>query len=1047
MPKLAIAQVVWNAQTSIYQVHEKTVQGASIPQMDFASEAWQEWLRDVPSFAFQSKDGQRFTARKEMRARGGTYWVAYRKVGGKLTHTYIGRPGDVTLARLEQVAGLLAGQDSQNAVAPQFIEGDSFQERRTRQEPPITMDWQDQYLFTKFFMPAVPHTAIARPRLFSLLDKGRERSLTLVSAPAGFGKTTLLSAWVQAQPPGNPLVAWVSLDEVDNDPVRFWGYVLTALDRAQPGMCTELQTYMRTQHSPHLQSALMALINRLAEQHEQFLLVLDDYHLITEEAIHSSLMYLVEHLPLQLRIILLTRADPPLPLTRLRARGQLLEVRVEQLRCSVDETRAFLQKVMNIVLEDAAIQQVNSRTEGWLVGMQLVGLSLRGRTAHNPSVGLLKEASGKQAYILDYLTEEVLRLQPGSIQTFLLRTSILSRLSAPLCDAVLGQQGSQQVLEFLERSNLFVTSLDRKRQWYRYHALFAEALCSRLEQTPGEEVNALYLKASQWYAEQGDTAEAVQYAINAGDWERAADLIELVAHALVWRQGERTTVRRWLERLPPEVVRARPRLCFARASSLFLVAPPTSVEPWLDAAIAGLAESPSPSNRANETNGSHTPSDQDDLLGEILAFQAFVMSFSGDGRANLPHCQHIAAHLSEKHLLARGWLAGAEAQIYRSLGEVVLATQRNLEASQFMQATGHTSTATSFLDAAIYILIMRGRLHEAWQCCEQAINLGKLEGYPLWVEVGHTAVYQMDILREWNQLDTALELAQRILQRDEPLLLSMGLPTLARLHLSRGEFDAAAEILQRAERVSEHMRNPYWYALYNVAPLVRLWIARGELEHAARWAEGVQHEKGHPAPLVRELEDMALVRIVLAQRGYAEALVRIVPLLEAATKQERWGNVIELLLLQTLAYLGHQEEKVALTSLTQAVHLAEPEGYIRCFVDEGVLMADLLSKLRDRQRKQGPTPYLDRVLAAFSRRTLADLRAAQQMLPEPLSVREREVLYLLANGASNQEIGERLFITVDTVKRHVSNVLSKLGVSNRTQAMSRARELGLLSSE
>src|SRR5262249_15472507 len=267
-----------------------------------------------------------------------------------------------------------------------------------------------------------------------------------------FGKTTLVSAWVQTLLASNTRVAWVSLDEQDNDPVRFWLYVFTALDRLQPGMCTEFLIYMRTQHSPHLQSALMALINRLAEQPAPFLLVLDDYHLVTEGAIHRSLTYLVEHLPQQLRIILVTRLDPPLPLTRLRARSQLLEVRAEQLRCSVDETRAFLQNVMNIVLEDAAIQQVTSRTEGWLAGMQLVGLSLHGRTTNSSSIDLLDEARGKQAYILDYLTEEVLRIQPGSIQSFLLRTSILSRLSAPLCDAVLQQQGSQHILEYLERS-------------------------------------------------------------------------------------------------------------------------------------------------------------------------------------------------------------------------------------------------------------------------------------------------------------------------------------------------------------------------------------------------------------------------------------------------------------------------------------------------------------------------------------------------------------------------------------------------------------------
>ncbi len=1051
MLKLGIPRVAWSAQASGYQVHEKAEQGTSLTQMDFESAAWQEWLGRMPSFAFQSKDGHRFTARKEARARGNTYWVAYRKVGGKLTHTYIGRPEDITLLRLEQVAHFLAGQESQEATSLPVLE------QQDRQELPIEMGWQDHFLATKFFAPVPPHTLIARPRLFSMLGEGRLHPLTLVSAPAGFGKTTLLSAWVQAQPPGNPLVAWVSLEEADNDPVRFWSYVLTALDRVQPGKYSGLVAFLQVEARPTPHNIMAACLNRLSEQPETLILVLDDYHLLTDEAVHTSLASFIEHLPPQVRVILSTRADPPLPLARLRGRGQLLEVRADQLRATSEEARAFLSEVLSVDLADKELEVVESRTEGWLAGLQFVGLSLRGRRGRIVPNDLFEEVSGQQSYILDYLTAEVLRLQPPPIQQFLLHTSILDRLTASLCDAVLGQTGSQQVLEDLERANLFVVPLGSQRRWYRYHALFAETLRSRLEQMEGKATRELYLRASQWYAEQGDLAGAVQHALNAPDWERAADLIEPVAHKLIWRQGEQTTVRRWLERFPHEVVRARPRLCFAWASSLFVVVPPTTLESWLEAAKAGLTISPPSPDRTDEdeADGPYTPSDQDHLLGEVLAFQAFITSFSGDGRANLAQCQHIADRLSEEHLLARGWLAGAEAQIYRSLGEAVLATRRNLEASRLMQAIGQTSIAISFLSSAASLLIMRGRLHEAWQCCEHAINLSRLEGYSLSLEVGHVSIYQMDILREWNQLDAAWELARKVLERDETLLLSMGLPMLARVHLSRGELDAATEILQRAERASEHLRNPYWQALHGITTHVRFWIAHGEIEHATRWAERVQHGKRNPAPMARELENMALVRVVLAQHKPAEALTRLIPLLESATKQERWGNVIELLLLQTFAYMERQEEQAALTALTQAVHLAEPEGYIRSFVDEGGPMAVLLSKLRDQQRKQGPTPYLDTLLAACSQAFLQEGEAVhpashpslRQPLLNPLSARELEVLHLLARGASNQEIAEALVITLDTVKRHVSNILSKLGASNRTQAVSLARALGLLSKE
>ena len=459
MLKPAIAHVAWNAQTDSYQVHEKAHEVASPTSIDFESQAWQSWLEQRPSFAFSSRQGHRFTARKETRARGNIYWVAYRKVSGKLTHTYIGRTGDITLARLEQVARLLTGQESQDT------NGLPAQEQQARQESPGEMQWQDHFLATKFFVPLAPHALVSRPRLFSLLDEGRRRLLTLVSAPAGFGKTTLLSAWVQAQPPGNPLVAWVSLDEGDNDPLRFWSYVLTALDRIQPGKYSGLVAYLQAKVRPSPHQIMTACLNRLSEYPEPLIVVLDDYHLLADEAVHTSLAAFIEHLPSHVCVMLSTRTDPPLPLARLRGRGQLLEVRADQLRTTPQEARAFLREVLSVDLADKELEVVESRTEGWLVGLQLVGLSLQGRGGRMAPDDLFEEVSGQQSYILDYLTEEVLRLQPPAIQHFLLHTSILDRLTASLCDAVLEQTGSQHMLEALQRANLFVVPLDGQRRW------------------------------------------------------------------------------------------------------------------------------------------------------------------------------------------------------------------------------------------------------------------------------------------------------------------------------------------------------------------------------------------------------------------------------------------------------------------------------------------------------------------------------------------------------------------------------------------------------
>jgi len=498
---------------------------------------------------------------------------------------------------------------------------------------------RDQLLETKFFVPVAPHALLPRPRLTALLDTCPRRPLTLVSAPAGFGKTTLLSQWVQTlsndvysrgDPCGRPGVAWISLDGEDNDPVRFWRYVLTALDRVQPGMCTDLVTRLRTQSSPPLPCLLTKLINRLVESPKQMLLVLDDYHLITDPAVHTSFTSLVEHLPAQLRVVLSTRVDPPFPLSRLRARSQLLEVRTEQLRCSDTEVADFLHEIVGVELFDDGVQQMATQTGGWLAGLQMLDLSLQRRES---SFYLQEGISGSHCHILDYLTEEVLRQQPLAIQHFLLNTSILERLTAPLCDAVLEQSGSQQVLEELKRTNVFLISLDSQRRWYRYHPLFAEALRFLLERIEPEALEALHLRASEWYAENDYTEEAVQHAILAHAWQQAADLIEVETQTPSRRRWDRATLRHWLEQLPPEMVRARPRLCFAYASVLLPVASTTTVDAWLEAAEAGLATLSTLLSDTQAVDEASVQDDGKDLLQEIAAFRALQTSSCSDGYA------------------------------------------------------------------------------------------------------------------------------------------------------------------------------------------------------------------------------------------------------------------------------------------------------------------------------------------------------------------------------------------------------------------------------
>ncbi len=417
--------------------------------------------------------------------------------------------------------------------------------------------FSEQLLVTKFSAPAAQHALIPRPRLAALLDVVAKRLLTLVSAPAGSGKTTLLSQWTRALMKAAFLVAWVSLDEEENDPLRFWTYVLTALDRMQPGAYSDLLARLRTRPDLALSSLPTALINRLAQSQQQMLLVLDNFHMISEDGLLTAFATLLERLPPQVNVILSTRVDPPLPLSRLRARGQLLEVRAEQLRCTDTEVEDFFREVVGIELESSQLQQIHNKSEGWPAGLQILGLSL---SRHGVS-SMREEVSGSHRHIVEYLSEEVLCQQHPAVLHFLLRTSLLERFTAPLCDAVLGRSDSQQMLDRLKRDNLFLIPLDSQRRWYRYHPLFAEALRSMLERSDPEAIAIVHRRASAWLAGQGYVAETVEHAIHARDWSQAADLIEAEIQTSGRGGWEETTVQHWITQLPPEVVRTRQHLC------------------------------------------------------------------------------------------------------------------------------------------------------------------------------------------------------------------------------------------------------------------------------------------------------------------------------------------------------------------------------------------------------------------------------------------------------------------------------------------------------
>ncbi|HEX3643946.1 MAG TPA: LuxR C-terminal-related transcriptional regulator, partial [Ktedonobacteraceae bacterium] len=734
---------------------------------------------------------------------------------------------------------------------------------------------------------------------------------------------------------------------------------------------------------------------------------------------------------------------------------------------TAEETRTFFHEVIGVELPDDTIQQVTVRTEGWLVGLRLLGLSL---PLHTDPLRLLREIRGDQRYIMDYLTEEVLRRQPQEVQTFLLCTSILERLTASLCDAVMQQCGSQQMLERLEQTNLFVVSLDSKRQWYRYHALFAEVLRYQLEQIYTDQVTTLHYRASLWYAEHHQTTEAVLHAFRAQEWPWAMDLLEqkgLQLATYTWGASERELVllRKWLEQLPIEVIGSRPRVSLTCARLLWQVASPTMLEAWLKTIEGTLSTSLTTQTQEDLPHpmlGPKAQQEQENLLADAIALRAFLQSFGENAEAVFPLCQQTLLLLSVDNYFSRILLAWAEfyAYYYSSANDAEAAIRSGQQAISIAQMSGK-GTIFAAIGVTAQHMKEAGQLHEAELLVQQATQLRIQQAGLLSPEAGWPAVVHAEILRERNQLDVARTVIEEVIllckQSRTPsslLYIFLGYAVLLRVSLSRGDLETAHAALREFECISKSMNQiSYLYlrSFYTTVDQVRLWLVCGQREQATHWAQELDLEKRSGTPFIHEREDVACVRVLLANKQPDLALQRLGPVLQRATAGKRWGHVIEVRLLQALAHQMCQKEIQALDALSEAVRLAEPEGYIRSFVDEGAPMGTLLYHLRKRDRKSGPTPYLDTVLAAFQQEIMEQIQVGEQTkaqaLPDPLSQRELQVLQLIAQGASNQEIAQELALAIDTVKRHVSHIFSKLGANNRVQAVKQARNLSLLDEE
>jgi LuxR family transcriptional regulator, maltose regulon positive regulatory protein len=910
---------------------------------------------------------------------------------------------------------------------------------------------QDVLLATKLHVPGPQPAFVARPRLVEALDEGLARGLILVCAPAGFGKTALLADWARR---GDRPVAWLSLDAGDNDPARFWRHVVAALDRVRPGIAGRTGPLLGPPAPPSFVGLVTALINELAAQRGggEVLLVLDDYHLIDTRPVHESLMFLLEHLPPGLHLVLASRSDPPLPLARLRARGQLAELRAAELRFNAEEAAALLRESAGPGLPGAVVAALEARTEGWAAGLQLAALSLRGQADPARFVAAF---SGSHRFILDYLTGEVLDRQSEQVREFLLETSLLERLSGGLCDAVTGRNDGQAMLEQVEQAGLFLMPLDEVRGWWRYHHLFADLLRARLlQQRPGR-VAMLHQAAAAWYGERGLADDAVGHAVAAGETAWAARLIEQHFDATLYLRSEGATAQRWLAALPAELVQSRPRLLLAQALLAATLGRAEAMEPPLDAAERALAGAAPAAGESFEPSAGKAASMLVNIPAQIALHRSFLAQLRGDAEGTAAFASQALAELDgDERLLssiAQGLLAAAE--WFRG---------RLADAEQAFVSSIAGWRAGQPLSWGVYQLgqVQRalGRLDAAAETYRKTLDIAAVSGAAPAPPAGPAYVGLGEVAYQRNELDSALrQVTEGIaLCRESlyPAPLGTGLVTLAWIRQARGDPVEAREAMGEAGRSA---LGPDVTSLLNPVPAqqARLLLAQGDVAAAARWAEqrglGPGDDPGYP----REPEYLVLARVLLAQDRPAQALTLLDRMLAAAAAQGRTGSVIEIGALRALALAARGDQDAAVDALDRALALGCPQGYVRVFADEGAPMAALLARLAAAQKAERaagrgvPPGCLAKVLRASGGQDdrQGAARGAAVVVPglvEQLTARELEVLVLLAAGRPNPRIAEQLVVTLDTVKKHVSHLLGKLGAANRTEAVTRARQLGLI---
>jgi LuxR family maltose regulon positive regulatory protein len=1036
MPRSLVHALIWSHEHKHYQLYSHGQPEQCFSPAD--GRAFARWLDDHTAFAFVGQAG-RLSVLKEARRGGTGYWYAYRTHHRHTRKRYLGLTAQVTLARLEEVAKELTNEPS----PPPLVSEPTA-------PPP---EQKEALLSSKLAPPRLPLSLVERSRLLKELDAVCTHPLTLVSASAGSGKTTLLSAWAASfrqdkrlQAVGcGPALAWLSLEALDNSPVRFWASVIAALHTCLPRVGETALALLHSPEAPPLSICLSHLLNEIAQRSRELILVLDDYHVISDQAIHEAMLFLLNHLPANMHLVLATRIDPEFPLSRWCVRGQLLEIRSSELCFTRQEAADFLVQRMGLPLTEEDIASLHQRTEGWIAGLQLAALSLRKRQDLS---GWVSDFAGSHRYLLDYVQQDILAQLPALHQQFLLQTSLLTRMNAAICQAVAALssvQESQEMLEEMERANLFVVPLDEQRQWYRYHDLFREALRARLQASQPELVPLLHMRAARWYEEQGEWREAIEHALAAGEWERAAALIErMLTEELHPAMQERVTLLRWVKMLPEQVLETYPGLCVHYAGALLF-----TLDRCSPATMALIEE---PLKRAEHA---YELAEAWGKLGEALSCHAEVARWQG----NIPLAQSLARRAltlpPEPPMLWRGasFLIVVASEL--RAGRPEEARRLTLEGQQLLetlQIPGYSLQGTTLMLGRI--CWQQGRLHQADQYYRQLLTAAQEN--PVNQMASRLGLAQ--VAYEWNHLLEAEQNVARVLELGEAYREELGkyfvevgflFPALllqARLYQARGHLLQAHQALQQLLAFAQEHQLTSYYRMA-LAQQVELALATGSSTAVKDW-QAISNSPDDAALVMQpEQEDLLRARILIACGEITEALHLLGTWQEEARTWRRLRSELEIQVLQALAYAASSRPAQAEQALKEALILAQPEGFQRLFLEKGEQLSTLLRTLFLDLHEKPLVSYVRGLLLAFASlegEHQATPHAASALLLEPLTEAEQRVLGLLARGCTNLEIAASLVVSINTVKTQVQSIYRKLNVKSRWEASEAAHRLGLL---